>query len=324
MLVDGGLSKTYAESLRPAFAECRRLGIQRLELVVVTHIDRDHIGGIEQMLKVQHDDGLPIAEVWFNGEPQLPRAPAQPKSIDQGEAIGRLLREQAIPWNSSFAGKAIRVPARGPLPSVTLPGGLRVTVLAPDLAQLNRLADLWPEAVRSAQALEQLPRAPVSPRRPPPAAPIDIDRFAAETFNEDDSVANGSSIVVLLEQGRKSAVLTGDAYPSLVLAGWKRLVASRGNAPKLDLLKLSHHGSSTNTSPELLRTLKPRRVLVSSDGSAYGHPHVQTLAWAVRELNGVELLFNYDNEYSRPWAQTAALPRAGFKVRVGNRDGIAV
>ena len=71
----------------------------------------------------------------------------------------------------------------------------------------------------------------------------------SEPATLDSSVANGSSIVLLLEQGRKAAVLTGDAYPSLVLAGWRRLVASRGGAPKLDLLKLSHHGSSTNTSP---------------------------------------------------------------------------
>jgi hypothetical protein len=64
--------------------------------------------------------------------------------------------------------------------------------------------------------------------------------------------------------------------------------------------------------------------LVSSDDSTYGHPHAQTLARAVRELNGVELLFNCDNEYSRPWGQTAARPRSGFKVRVGGPDGIAV
>jgi beta-lactamase superfamily II metal-dependent hydrolase len=325
MLIDAGLAKTYTESLRPALARCRSLGIRRLELVVITHIDRDHIGGIEQTLRLQHDHGLPVAEVWFNGEPQLPRAPARPRSLEQGETIGRLLSAKSIPWNSSLGGKAIRVPARGPLPSVTLPGGLRLTVLAPDLVQLKRLADLWPEAVRSAEGTQQpIARGAVSPRRPPPVAPIDIDKLAAAPFSEDDSVANGSSIVLLVEQGRKAVVLTGDAYPSLVLAGWRRLVASRGGAPKVDLLKLSHHGSSTNTSPELLRALKPRRVLVSSDGSAFGHPHAQTLAWAVRELKGVELLFNYDNEYSRPWAQTAARQRSGFKVRVGGLDGIAV
>ena len=91
MLIDAGLGKTYTESLRPALAQCRSLGIRRLELVVVTHIDRDHIGGIEQTLTLQQDHGLHVAEVWFNGEPQLPRAPAQPRSLEQGETIGRLL-----------------------------------------------------------------------------------------------------------------------------------------------------------------------------------------------------------------------------------------
>ena len=233
MLIDAGLGKTYTESLRPALAQCRSLGIRRLELVVVTHIDRDHIGGIEQTLKLQHDHGLPVAEVWFNGEPHLPRAPARPRGVEQGETIGRLLRAQSIPWNTSLAGKAIRIPgsravaechsARGASPHRpgARPGATEATGRS------------MAEAVRSAEAVEPLPRGPVSPRRPPPVAPIDIDRLAAEPFSEDDSVANGSSIVLLLEQGRKAAVLTGDAYPSLVLAGWKRLVASRGSATKV-------------------------------------------------------------------------------------------
>jgi beta-lactamase superfamily II metal-dependent hydrolase len=323
MLIDAGLGGTYAESIRPALARCRAQGIGQLELVVVTHLDRDHIGGIEDTLQRQHEHGLRVAEVWFNGEPQLPRTPLRPRSVAQGEALGRQLLEQAIPWNARFGGKAVSIPARGPLPCVRLPGGMRVTILAPDFSQLRRLAAIWPEAVAGEEGSAPAAiRGARAVRRPPVSLPIDIDGLAARPFNEDDSVPNGSSIAVLVEQGRRAAVLTGDAYPSAVLAGWKRLVASRGKAPAVHLLKLSHHGSSTNTSPELLRALRPRRVLVSSDGSAYGHPHAETLAWAIRELPGLEVAFNYDNAYSRPWATAAAQPRAMFKVRVGNADGI--
>lgn len=154
--------------------------------------------------------------------------------------------------------------------------------------------------------------------------PIDIDGLAARPHAQDDSETNGSSIALLVEHGRRAAVLSADAYPSTVLAGWRRLVASRGRAPRVDLLKLSHHGSSTNTSPELLRTLRPRCVLVSSDGSAHGYPHAETLAWAIRELPGLEIAFNYGNAYSRPWAQAASRPGSGFAVRVGGSEGIAV
>jgi len=95
ILIDAGLARTYAESLRPALAQCRSLGIRRLELVVITHIDRDHIGGIEQTLTLQHDHGLAVAEVWFNGEPQLPRAPALVVGVGLAEAafVPHLVRQ---------------------------------------------------------------------------------------------------------------------------------------------------------------------------------------------------------------------------------------
>ena len=119
-------------------------------------------------------------------------------------------------------------------------------------------------------------------------------------------------------------MLTGDAYPSVVLKGWRRLIANRGAQPPLDLLKLSHHGSHTNTSPALLRAHKPTRILISSDGSANGHQHAETLAWAIKAIKDVELVFNHDNEYSRPWAATATRPGAGFKARVGGHGGVEV
>jgi len=164
-------------------------------------------------------------------------------------------------------------------------------------------------------------RHPVSPRRLPASLPIDLKALAAKEFQEDTSETNGSSIALLVEHEGRAAVLTGDAYPSVVVEGWRRLTAERGEAPNVDLLKLSHHGSHTNTSPALLRTLKPKRVLISTDGSGYGHPHAETLAWAIKAIKGVELVFNHDNEYSRPWAASAKQPGARFTVRVGGLGG---
>ena len=129
---------------------------------------------------------------------------------------------------------------------------------------------------------------------------------------------------MLIEHEGRAAVLTGDAYPSVVIEGWRRLTAGRGKAPNVDLLKLSHHGSHTNTSPSLLSTLKPKRVLISTDGSGYGHPHAETLAWAIKAIKGVELVFNHDNEYSQPWASSAQQPSAGFSVRLGGAAGVDV
>lgn len=325
LMVDAGVGKTYTESIEAAFARCRSDGVRRLELLVVTHLDRDHIGGIDQVVKMRNTHGLSIADVWFNGAPHIPRDPVRVRSVEQAEALGLLLTAQGLPWNAAFGGKPVRLPGRGAPPVRELPGGLRVTVLSPDLPQLKRLATVWPQAVRSAESPEPAiaTRGP-SPRRPPATVPIDLKTLADKAFEEDTSEANGSSIALLIEHEGRAVVLTGDAYPSVVLKGWRRLIAERGDEPRVDLLKLSHHGSHTNTSPALLRALKPTRVLISSDGSAYGHPHAETLAWAIKAIKGLELVFNHDNEYSQPWGSTAAQHGAGFKVRVGGTRGVDI
>ena len=100
-------------------------------------------------------------------------------------------------------------------------------------------------------------------------------------------------------------------------------MAGRGRAPRVDLLKLSHHGGRTNTSPELLRRF---RLAVFS---CFGREYLRTSPCRNAHLGdprlpGLEIAFDYDNAYSRPWAQAASRPRAGFAVRVRGSEGIAV
>ncbi len=324
MLIDCGVGKTYVESIRPALTALKAEGIHALEALVVTHLDRDHIGGVAQVIKNRSRDGLTIRDVWFNGERQLPRSGPRARSVAQAEELQRLILTEGLPWNVAFGGGAIRTPSRGPLPQVKLPGGMAITVLSPNLPQLKRLAAMWPTAVVEAEGPELVARARgTSPRRPPISTPIDLPALAAARFNEDDSVANGSSLALLLEYRDKAALFAGDAYPSVVQAAWSRLCKERGSDIKLDLLKLSHHGSSTNTSPRLLGLLKPRRILISTDGSGYGHPHAETLAWALTGENTQELLFNHDNAYSRPWVDLAGSVRK-LRVRLGDASGIRV
>ncbi|MBB5206373.1 beta-lactamase superfamily II metal-dependent hydrolase [Inhella inkyongensis] len=324
LLIDGGVGKTYGESIQPAFAALREQGVQALEALVVTHLDRDHIGGVADVIRRRHQHQLGIRDVWFNGARHLPVGAPRPRSIAQAEALGAMLHEQGLAWNAAFSGGAIRTPSHGPLPRVELPGGLAVTVLSPNLPQLKRLAALWPQALAETSDAQPLPRARgASPKRPPASIPIDLVSLAKARFAEDSSVANGSSLALLLEHKGRAALMAGDAYPSVLAAAWRRLCRERGGAVGLDLLKLSHHGSSTNTSPQLLGLLKPKKLLITTDGSGYGHPHAETLAWALLQIPDVELIFNYSNEYSLPW-ETIRKGRCGPKVRLGAESGLSL
>lgn len=213
LLIDGGVGKTYGESIQPALEELRSQGVKALEALVVTHLDRDHIGGIADVIRRRHQHQLGIRDVWFNGERHLPAGVPRPRSVAQAEALGALLLGQGLAWNAAFSGDAIRTPARGPLPRIDLPGGLTVTVLSPNLAQLKRLAALWPEALAETSDHQRLPRARgASPKRPPASEPIDLNSLVKERFSEDSSVANGSSLALLLEHKGRAALMAGDAY----------------------------------------------------------------------------------------------------------------
>src|SRR5918996_17080 len=133
ILIDGGTGPTY-DVLRARVAALTPEE-RKFELMVVTHIDADHIEG---MIRLVQDERLAmqIGDLWFNGWKHLPMdvfAPAQ------GEILSALLVELGIPWNKAFEEGPACVPDDGPLPKIELEGGLRLTVLGPTSAELARL-----------------------------------------------------------------------------------------------------------------------------------------------------------------------------------------
>ena len=84
---------------------------------------------------------------------------------------------------------------------------------------------------------------------------------------------NDTSIILLGEANGRRFLLTGDAEDDVD----PRLVA-RG-LPRIDLLKVAHHGSATATSAALLEATRPAIALISvGTGNDYGHPAPSTLA----------------------------------------------
>ena len=65
ILIDGGYVDTYKTYLLPRLIEIAANG-GVIDVIVVTHIDSDHISGI---IKLFEEDKLPISigEIWYNG-----------------------------------------------------------------------------------------------------------------------------------------------------------------------------------------------------------------------------------------------------------------
>ena len=81
---------------------------------------------------------------------------------------------------------------------------------------------------------------------------------------------NDSSMVLFMEYGDFSALFMGDAEEAEEAAGapW----------PRVDLLKVAHHGSRVSTGERFLEQTQPRLALISArKNNLYGHPHQETL-----------------------------------------------
>jgi hypothetical protein len=277
---------------------------RRFELLVVTHIDVDHIAGIVRLLE-DPLPGLSIGELWFNGRRHL--TSDRMLGVRDAVRMTEVLDLSERPWNLAFDGGAVVLPEDHVLPTVEFSGGLRLTLLGPRRQRLTDLAEHWDEE------LEEIGRK-VKPASQPPSDMQDvmlgsrlpdIGSLASSAFDPDTSKPNGSSISLLAEYDGKRVLLAGDAYASDVLAAVKTLALAEGERRlPIDALKLSHHGGRKNTSADLLGALACKRFLFSSDGTIYRHPQPESVARVItsgRACGVPELWFNYRSEVSGLW-----------------------
>ncbi|MDS1135990.1 ComEC/Rec2 family competence protein [Nitratireductor indicus] len=284
MLIDGGTKATLGYLLAVLEQHCTD-GRLRLEALVITHFDRDHIDGIIELLR-SPPLWLEVSDVWFNGHKHLVQNDVL--GAREGDELTELI-EDHYPWNAAFGGKAIK----SDLPSTVLSGGLRVWVVSPNQPSLTKLATKWPEFEDEGNRLgDRLGADDTWP-------PGDFSMVASRPFKKDDSVANGSSIALMLEFNGKLVLLTGDAHPDVVVNG----LAIHGLDPRptVSLLKLSHHGSKGNTSEQLLKAIHCERFLISTNGDRFKHPDVAMLARILKIQANPTFVFNHAVERTLWW-----------------------
>ena len=311
VLIDGGAVGTYKRALRE-----RLRGLpeneRRFELLVVTHIDADHITGILELLE-DSETRFQARDIWFNGYRHLPDEKPETLGPVQGERLTDLLVKR--PWNREFKEAAVVVQAEGDLPRLQLEGGLVLTLLSPTPGKLADLKPEWEKEVRKAGLDPNQPRPGEveSPEGFDLLGSPDVEALAAEAFSEDSAKANGSSIALLAEFEGRRLLLTGDAHPGIMTAAIKRLAG--GGRLAVDACKLPHHGSKANVNRQFLQALDCRKWLFSTNGAYFRHPDRQTVARVIKWGGAQpELGFNYRTQYNDVWDGKPLRERYGYKV----------
>jgi hypothetical protein len=301
ILVDGGPPGIYPNVLKKRLEQLRG-GSHHLDLrlVMVSHIDADHITGILQLCKDlaerQADGETPryrIRSLWHNSFEKLvgghtaaiessvvnaalggivpvglhPDVEAVVTSVKQGNDL-RGLAKKLTQINPETNSGLIKAPERGKK-VIPIDQGLTFTILAPHESELQNLEDSWKVSKKSAG--------------------VNGESIAADYLNR--TVPNLSSIVVLAEARdetgkRKRILLAGDAGGDLILKGLKTagFLDEEGKI-HLDLLKVQHHGSNHSVDIEFFRKVTADRYVISGNGK-HGIPHRDTLEWLSKARAG--------------------------------------
>lgn len=321
ILIDGGYVDTYENYLLPTLEEIAARGGE-LDIVVVTHIDYDHISGIIRMME---DMPIRIKEIWYNGYRHIQSVAvtaaeketfihrnickeyraekAKPISAKQGCTLSALIARNGIPWNTSAKGYTIMAPMTSPL------GDAIIHVLSPNNKNIEALESFWKKRLikdgllkkaHSEEFWDDAYEFSLSKDMPgfhfhekKISKSYDLLKLCEEAYEPDCSASNGSSISFVLETKRKRLLFLGDSHSETVVASLRALYGEEKAPYIFDAVKLSHHGSYNNNSPELFSLIVSDKWLISTNGDKYNHPDMPTLAHIITSGVNNQLYFNY-------------------------------
>ena len=359
MLVDCGYGETFQQHVRAELEGLAASG-HALDLVVATHIDADHISGLlpffrqngqaeesviipvrevlhnslrslvvsaKGLLAYGADDAALLKEIRQRGYPPPVSTTDRQQEISarQGSSLAELLRKGGYRWNRDDG--TLSVGGYG-LAELHLPGA-RINIIGPSQLRLAVLKKWWISEIRRLGLVGPLGELD------------DVFEFLcsnevidpgvhllaasggdlAQVYFPDDSVTNGSSIAFVAEVEACRLLFLGDACAEDMVTALKQ------NGPTIfNAIKVAHHGSARNTSPELLTLIDSPHFFISTNGEGHQHPDFAVLKAIVDRPAAFRrtLHFNYSTEASRSLKTYRSKSGAAFLVVENQTDWVAI
>lgn len=316
ILVDGGPSDNFEELVAGLQAVAPQL--KELELLVVTHVDIDHIDGIVKFL---NREKLPfkIKDIWFNGYSQVAEYSNDELAPLQGEYLSKLILEKKIPLNKKFKGAPIVVKDYAKLPVVKLKNGMKITLLSPSSVSMSKMYAVWDDYLKNeGKGINFLKKLESDKRYDSDDDLLGINVAALQKTKVigDKSPANGSSIAFIAEYDSKTCLFAGDATSDYLLSAIDPLLKQlKVDKLKIDAWKLAHHGSKKSNLDKLMKKIDCKKILISTSGVKYKHPDAICIAKIITN-NGpkANLYFNYETEFNQEWKSPVLQTKYNYKA----------
>jgi beta-lactamase superfamily II metal-dependent hydrolase len=305
IFIDAGYERTYRDILANEIKAIEHSG-SKIDLWIVSHIHDDHIGGAISYLKaIEKGEANDIVLRWWYNQPSdvvhnLPASErraigiGEAKSFVQGDKLASyLVRAGHLSQPDVVQGNTLNI------------AGLKITVLSPITSVLEKLREKYKST--GVQSLNHHGLTVISEPKATTASDYRkrVEDFDLNSFAEDTSIENNSSIAVLIEWNERKLLWLADAWPSTIVSALKNLGYSKENLLKVDLVKVSHHGSSGNNSNELYSIIYCDKYIFCADGdNKHKLPNKECLVRILKNTQRSEksfyrFLFTGDNETVR-------------------------
>lgn len=305
ILIDGGMKDTYWENdLKSELLNIFESEIEKIDLMILTHIHDDHIGGIKALFE---DNEIPneilekkIDKIWFNSakiisdyckQPNIHNIKNREVELNPKSNETQISKSQGYTLEKAIDSINKKLNIVKALDEYKL-GNIRFIVLSPDDERLNDLNKEWPD-ISSTEISGN---------------GGDINRSISDMISKDHyhptdhDKFNGSSISFIMEYKKdyieKRILFLGDSFSKVNLQSLKDLGYSTDNKLKIDIIKVAHHGSIYNFNEEFFDRIDCQNFLFSTNFNKNQYSIKRGIARIIGSSNKpIELYFNYDVIY---------------------------
>ena len=292
ILIDGGYGETYEKEIQPKLNE-----LESIDLVVLTHIDADHICGLIELVEHDKSNREKIKELWFNSPRSIEIEETKDVEVSSGQAVlfHDLLIRYAIPTkdNIYLANQNFRQ-------EYLFNNDIKLNILSPfsdDLSELKRKHPVNQKVQKCRINKATWSANEKIDYRETPLNEIDISSIE---FGKSGNVANNSSIAFLVEHESKKYLFLADANIETINKSLKALGYSKDNRLVVEFVKLSHHGSRNNINNDFLDIIKTDNFITLTDGKSEQNKHPNKDIYSLilqheKRDKHINFIFNYED-----------------------------
>lgn len=292
-LIDGGtrgVSKTIQRMLRKNSSKL-------LKGIFVSHVDRDHVGGIVKLFEHHHDLIPKHVPVYMNHPSIVPVKQNDTGLVtyQDGNDLKSLLDSYGYVTKSVTSEQVLTF------------DDVEMDILTPNDILHRSLMQSWEEHDEGLVT----------------GSIIDVDcsmDLEEPKHASSSDTVNSSSISFILSYQGKRALFLSDSLP-------EHINKSLSSKQTFDVVKVSHHGSKHNTSMALLGNIDCNNFIISTNGpSSYGHPHSETIVRIIRSCishgyKECNIHFNYQKVCDRVKIRNLS---SGIKVNLTHTKMLSV